>query len=304
MIFDEIQKQVVYEYIGNDPLNSKFHTIKFPRGIFQLECWGASGYDYDEKNIGGLGGYTSGILKVSRPLTLYLYVGSVGQLQTTTVFNGGGLGQHTGGGATDFRLTPNSDWKNFNSLKSRIMVAAGGGGPDNSDNGGNAGGLTGSASAGGYGKGATQINGGDGLFKGSFGIGGGNPVYNWDGCGGGGGGYYGGGSSTITNIWGGGGGSSYISGFDGCNSVDPNSTETKIIHTGSSIHYSTLYFTNAVMIKGNMSMPSPSSSLDGIGHHGNGAARVTVLSLQIATGPSEIKIYYSVMFYLLYVYCF
>ena len=52
-----------------------------------------------------------------------------------TSFNGGGSGSNTcnefknylGGGATDVRLK-NGDWDNLDGLKSRIMVAAGGGG--------------------------------------------------------------------------------------------------------------------------------------------------------------------------------
>jgi hypothetical protein len=50
---------------------------------------------------------------------------------------------------------------------------------------------------------------------------------------------------------GGGGGSSFISGHEGCDAIDEQSTEQNIIHTGQSIHYSGYYFTNTLMIDGN-----------------------------------------------------
>jgi len=81
---------------------------------------------------GGKGGYVAGIITLSSGTTLYAYVG--GQAQA---FNGAGISRpsevsshfgNSGGGATDFRLVKGSTWKEFNSLKSRIIVAAGGGG--------------------------------------------------------------------------------------------------------------------------------------------------------------------------------
>ena len=73
------------------------------------------------------------------------------QKRFTNGYNGGGLGTWdqeddeaagAGGGATDIRLVAN-DWDNFESLKSRIMVAAGGGGATNLTAGGAGGGLEG-----------------------------------------------------------------------------------------------------------------------------------------------------------------
>ncbi len=50
-------------------------------------------------------------------------------------------------------------------------------------------------------------------------------------------------------LWGAqGGGSSFISGHEGCDAIKEESTENNIIHTGQSIHYSGLYFTNTLMI--------------------------------------------------------
>ena len=187
------------------------------------------------------------------------------------------------------------------------MVAAGGGAVTNNDSGalaGNAGGLVGyDGVAHSYvgstyiGTGASQSSGGKigssatSGTNGTFGIGGtggvgpGDP--NHTGCGGGGG-YYGGGASA----WhaGSGGGSSYISGHNGCDAISSNSTEGSITHSGQSVHYSGKVFTNTVMIdgagyawtntKGSLQqMPNPSGGYyaSGVGHSGNGYARITYL---------------------------
>ena len=106
-----------------------------------MECWGAQGGGYSTI-LGGKGAYCSGIFSISQATNIYVYVGCGGRASSTEdisdIFNGGGSTIYqtdwenkrwygSGGGATDIRLT-NGDWNNFNSLKSRIMVAAGGGG--------------------------------------------------------------------------------------------------------------------------------------------------------------------------------
>ena len=137
------------------------------------------------------------------------------------------------------------------------MVAAGGGGPDTSDNGGAGGELVGLSSENGHGKGGTQTRGGDGYDKGGFGKGGGRVNSGQSGNGGGGGGYYGGGSSTIINDYGGGGGSSFISGHPECDAIDISYTEENPKHTGQPVHFSGLRFIDTLMISGNKEMPSP-----------------------------------------------
>ena len=196
----------------------------------------------------------------------------------------------SGGGATDVRLV-NGAWNDFDSLASRIMVAAGGGGAYNGDNynwksnpGGYGGALTGGDGSQGsdrwcYGTGATQTSGGhattdcsqthDGAVTGGFGFGGGvNSTAT-----GAGGGYYGGGRSY--HIASAGGGSSYISGYSGCNSISSLSTSDNIIHTGSATHSSGRKFTEATMIAGNQSMPRTVGNGNMIGNNGNGFARIT-----------------------------
>ena len=85
-----------------------------------------------------------------------------------------------------------------------------------------------------------------------------------------------------------GGGSSFISGHTGCNAIAETSTSNSITHTGQANHYSGLVFTETKMIdgagyswttaKGNLEqMPNPSGGYyaSGVGHSGNGAARIT-----------------------------
>ena len=195
-------------------------TFETPsNGNYKIELWGASG----GASGGGLGAYVSGTISLNQGKKLYIYVGEGNNWKSNgTSFNGGtgDCGGTPGGGATDVRLVGGS-WNNFSSLKSRIMVAAGGGSGSGNNNV-NMG--YGGALVGGNGKiatGATQLfpgNVDNTAYKASeFGIANG-------GCAGGGG-YYGGGGATC--VQGAGGGSSYISGHKGCVAYnvanDPNS---------------------------------------------------------------------------------
>ncbi len=143
---------------------------------------------------------------------MYIYVGECyNGAKETMCYNGGGSGGYStvgietgtnGGGATDIRLL-NGNWNDFESLKSRIMVA------------------------------------------------------------------------------GGGGGSSYISGYDGCNSIAESSTEENIIHTGNIIHYSGKYFLYTRMESGRNYMPSPSDTTTEVqGNSGNGYAKITKMKVE------------------------
>ena len=268
-------------------------------GSYKVELWGAAGGSYED-HLGGLGAYTSGVIQFGSDVQLYLYVGG----STNNVaggYNGGASGgnrvlndinQYTGGGgATDIRLV-NGQWYSFDSLKSRIMVAGGGGGSGKYQtyiDGGAAGGLVGYDGMNGTcdptfmrypTNGASQVTGS------SFGK---SNIYHEIYGSGGGSGYYGGDSGKVTNcnVASGAGGSSFISGHNGCNALDKNSTSSNIIHTNQSIHYSGYVFTNTVMIDGNgynwtnvkgeyVGQQQPNGSLEK-GHSGNGYARITYL---------------------------
>ncbi len=211
-------------------------------GRYLLEVWGASGGGNDPSSTvlgsrGGKGGYSKGIIQLTKGTKLYAYVGGKG-VGSSGGFNGGGDGGpagNGGGGATDIRLV-GGVWNNPASLASRIIVAGGGGGADdtlatevagggNDGSGGHGGGTNGGR---GYINGTdspsySDLNNGSPAVYVSPALGGnqygGNglqfgyappPTIATD-LGGGGGGYYGGNPSLHFN-GGGGGGSGYIGG--------------------------------------------------------------------------------------------
>lgn len=323
---------------------------------YKIECWGArGGYksiiinednsfniscdEYRENNF-CFGGYTSGNISFSSKTNLFIYIGEAGFNRNKTTFNGGGSGGvggsknysgfskgteklpyigNSGGGATDIRIKC-GEWDDFESLKTRIMVAAGGGGAADYIDGKTdccAGGLIGYAGT--YylghgheikreGMGGNQISGGLGgkggdcfgyTNPGDFGIGGNGSLEKasyHSGAGGGGGS----GCQTIAGGYGhgGGGGSSFISGHEGCIAINAdNSTKDNIIHTGTSIlTYSkkSYIFSETQMIDGKgyqwkkqkdsvINMPNPNGGYydKGKGNIGNGYARITILSVNI-----------------------
>ena len=274
------------------------YEVHLSPGIFLFEAWGASGHSnmcsgFAEYEPKGRGAYTSGILKLKSPKTLYVYVGEKWRGYDYPTFNGNvyNFFSFGGGGATDFRLEKGTDWSTFESLKSRIMVAAGGGAGD-CYSGGDAGALTGFPGEGNgllptggtqtsFGKAGQIISDSRIGYDGEFGIGGSGACRNQqgacDGGGSGGGGYYGGGGTAPYG--GGAGGSSFVSGFPGCGAIYKNSTKTAIYHSGQPIHYSTLSFSSPSIIPGNELMPSPHGTSNQIGNSQDGFAKITVLIL-------------------------
>ncbi len=295
------------------PFKGNYETFTvFKDGTYKIELWGASGNENYNSRVdsAGRGAYTKGSIELKKDDKLYVYVGENynGIDHAKFIFNGGGPGESPGGGATDVRLE-NGEWDNFNGLKSRIMVAAGGGGSvylyyidENADNQrGDGGTLNGidahwlcDASFNYSGHGAGQTSGGEPgeAFKsaldpvktatmvGKFGQGGysqsarDSSIYYTSS--GGGGGYYGGGHGNHPGgSWsGGGGGSSYISGYEGCKAITKESTESNINHSDSPDHYSGKVFSDSVMIAGNDTMPNYNGGTM-VGNTGNGYARIT-----------------------------
>ena len=291
--------------------------------MYKIELWGANGSDYNDAYLAGKGGYTSGYISLDKNTNLYVYVGqSPEDCSYLSTYNGGGAGNYeadangiqygyAGGGSTDIRLV-SGDWNNFNSLKSRIMVAAAGGGAGYSPSSGSdetfgydghGGGLIGYTGEGNYsyannlpycGVGATQtLPGGNATDNsGKFGYGGYNNLINVTSLGGAGGGsgYYGGGAS-LRGHGGGGGGSSFISGHNGCDAITESSIETNIVHTGQSIHYSGYQFHDTIMIDGAgynwttekgtevIGMPTHDGTGTMTGNDGNGYAKITLLEV-------------------------
>lgn len=270
-------KGYAYEYTG------AAQSFTAPvAGNYKIQCWGASARGY--------GAYTCGTISLTANKVLYIYCGQVGLNGSSTPittwrFNGGGghiqvsgdKNNNTGAGATDIRTTQ-GNWYNFESLKTRIMVAAGAGGSITATYPGH-GGTTTAPKAGictNIGDNHT-INGPTQTSGYAFGYGqhGDNTSLTSDiGRAGGGGGYYGGYAQDIYGT----GGSSFISGHPGCDAIASNSTSTNIIHTGKAKHYSELVFTDTAMFGGGNSMPLPYQDDYGIGYNGgNGVCIITEL---------------------------
>lgn len=255
-------------------------SITLPKGTYKLECWGAQGGNCYWSNVerpGSLGGYSSGILKITSKTNLFCYVGGAGERRTIVSMGGGGFngGGHAysytssnpsgaGGGGSDIRIGTNS-------LYSRVIVAGGGGGAgyDNSGNYGYGGGTVGgtqtvNSTSERHANGGSQTNGGINYksgytTSGAFGIGG-NGTQQW--TSGGGGGWYGGAGCYCDYA---GGGSGYVY----------TSTTASNYPSGCLLN-SSYYLTDAQTIAGNNSFVSPTGSSE-TGHSGNGYCRITVI---------------------------
>ena len=278
-----------------------------------MECWGAQGGDPKTgKNTPGKGGYTKGTISLLKGQTLYIFVGGEGSVSNKTQgtnvggYNGGGYSGGSGGpsmivstgggGSTDIRVSVNSSKAclNLSSLRTRIMVAAGGGGSGTYTAyliyGGYGGGLiggNGNSTSDDYGVSANANTGGGQTSTGScarrpqsdypndygaFGYANQTVVPTNDGYGGGGGGgWYGG---VKGHGRGGSGGSSFISGHTGCNAINPSTGAHLGASTTMTINNVNYRFTNTVMKAGNESMPSPTGGTE-TGHSGNGYCKIT-----------------------------
>lgn len=232
-------------------------------------------------NWGGSGGYSTGILSLSTPTSIYLYTGGRGSYSSDSEkgkvvsggFNGGGSSKIRwynsayssgggGGGASDIRIGQDS-------LYARVIVAGGGGGGAGESNSSvkQGGGLTGNSAVEEYK--ATQTKAGT---NGSFGQGAnstGSGNYNY-GPGGGGGGWYGGGASTNVSD-----GSADYRTYNGGGSGYVYTSSTASNYPSGCLLNSNYYLTNASTIIG-YSKTNPGGTY--------GYIRITVLS------PLNVKI--------------
>ena len=307
------------------------YSVHMLPGEYRFDLYGAQGGDARHcnnaslnENSGGKGAHVSGKLIISNPNQIfYFYIGGKGEDQSDEGnisvsrggYNGGGNGgidlnpteykypesSAGGGGATDIRLIYSESYDDTESLKSRIAVAAGGGGAVSdstsreckfnsnlnntylcTDNkvqydfrGGPGGRLFGytynpftfppNQTFGNFGRGADGIN----IST--------NPGGS---IGGSGGGYYGG--TCISNLTfrkalegGGSGGSSYISGYEGCISVRNDTiSENKY---GLHIHYSNIVFSHPVIHSG-LELFEDEYGQNSTGHSNSGSILITCLS--------------------------
>lgn len=147
-----------FDYTGN------VQQITLPKGKYKLQCWGAQGGNVTGSYsiAGSKGGYSEGVLTLTKTTTLYVFVGGQGtsytssasQTSTTVInggWNGGGAGVRTarynsgdtdgrsfprgGGGATDISTVTSAlsyssgrTTRDSASLLARCIVAGGGAG--------------------------------------------------------------------------------------------------------------------------------------------------------------------------------
>ena len=288
--------------ILNCPYSGTSISISLPAGNYKLECWGAQGGGWTN-NIGGNGGYSTGILTLSAQNTiLYLYTGGQGYETIASAgpegggFNGGGNGNWAGGtlsgsgnltgcgggGASDIRIGTDS-------LYARVIVAGGGGGAGYysssvSGSGGVGGGTSGGAgtnTSSSYkpGNGGTATAAGDCysgttsnsttyFTLGSFGQGA-SAEAGTDCLEGGGGGWYGGGGSQRA---GGGGGSGYV-----------YTSSTASNYPSGCLLNSNYYLTSASTIIGSNSFTDYDGTTTITGHAGDGFIKIIVISANDST---------------------
>ena len=313
-------KKYLYDSFGN-------YSICLKAGIYRFHCCGASG-GYLELN-GSRGAYVSGVINLNESRRFFVYVGEKGVVKgTKETYNGGGKSSYSdnyyykeaysssGGGGTDIRLI-GGDWYEFESLKSRIIVAGGGGGETNFINdgqsrpalGGSAGIFVAESSnysdlynhqnfqcrdflptTGGSQKSGGKSGGTGSGLDGEFGKGGNGELWNDNAhSSGSGGGYFGGGGAGISHckLGCGSGGSSFVSGVEGFSAMTKDSTSSNYSFDGT-IHYSGLIFTNPTLHSGKEYFISPHGALER-GHSGDGAVLIEQLNL-LLTCRSKLKI--------------
>ena len=259
-------------------------------GYYQVEAWGAQGGNDGE--LGGLGGYATGVVRLSAGETLYIYVGGAGNgcvAGTGGGYNGGGNAGNSGcsgggGGATHIAFVPGllntlESYKGFynNAKKTYVsddilIVAGGGSGAGHSASlSGSGGGYTGATSSG---TGGTQQTYGTGTNNASFGQ---DGHRSGDG-GGGGGGFYGGGAAYGDTH--GGGGSGYI----GSSRLQSLTTRTKHMtcYNCPTSEDSEIYTETTTRYS---SSPTPDYAKSG-----NGYAKLTLLNLSTNNFLSNITI--------------
>ena len=246
-----------------------------PKGVYLLEVWGAAGgIPPQSTNQQSRGGFSKGILKLSKPTKAFFYIGASGTYvaginsTTSPTFNGGGGGRNghdgvlasSGGGASDIRLEKDD-------LYHRLIVAGGGGGVGQVSKctSGHGGGESGPVIT------CEQqctvgISGGQTGDAELFGVG--KSIDFWDGCGGGGG-WYGGTYGYAFEASGGGG-----SGF-----VFTQSTRT--IASQSKLQLSSIYI---------LTHASTTSDVEN-GNLGDGKISITFLPFSCPTFQHHFSLY-------------
>ncbi len=304
-----------YEFVLGDytPINSVFafdytgseQSFRVSTdGYYKLEAWGAQGGDANESYLGGYGGYSTGVVRLSKSNVLYINVGGKGESSRTKElnevskggYNGGGDAGSDGatfwtggGGATHIALKSGVLSSLENNKESILIVAGGGGGAGwhwngsgrNPNKGGSGGGYKGVNGIGNwYGIGGTQESGGNAagidsegsssyIISGSFGQG--SMYYVLDNnykSGGGGSGYYGGGSGYSGGSSAGGG-----SGYIGNSSLTDKYMSCYMCDQSNDLSVKTIRVNDEAMVT--------SEPISGNPKKGNGYVKITYLGESI-----------------------
>ena len=101
------------------------YILDLKKAVYKFECWGSTGEEFTSTKP-GRGGYSSGIIKVKTNSRFYVYIGNIGFFNAVKELTQDYSYTQYPGGATDVRLITSENWWDFDSLKSRIIVAAGG----------------------------------------------------------------------------------------------------------------------------------------------------------------------------------
>ena len=114
-------------YILGYPCDNSFkcspYFASLPKGKYRFELWGAGNTVFNN------GAYVSGLIRLEKARNFYFFVGG-----KSTFFNScdtNATNGTRGNGASDIRLSYNGVWHEFDSLKSRIIVAGAGGNQNN-----------------------------------------------------------------------------------------------------------------------------------------------------------------------------
>lgn len=85
-----------YDYTGS------VQQVTLPKGKYKLQCWGAQGGNVSGSYTatGSKGGYSEGVLTITDPTTIYIFVGGQGTSSSTSSTSGTANGGWNGGGAS------------------------------------------------------------------------------------------------------------------------------------------------------------------------------------------------------------
>lgn len=88
--------------VFNFAYTGSVQEITLPKGRYKLQCWGAQGGNVSGSYTatGSKGGYSEGVLTLTKPTTIYVFVGGQGTSSSTSNTSGTANGGWNGGGAS------------------------------------------------------------------------------------------------------------------------------------------------------------------------------------------------------------